>query len=294
MATTDPPATIYGVDFSAAADDAGRNTWIAQCSIEERAGEEDNLAVEELADASELLSCAPDRDSTIAALVDLIEGYPDERRAFGLDFPFGLPRDLQGADWHEFLDRVRDGGEWGELGRVDGPRSLYDAARERAEAEGVGLRRVTDERRGGQEPTGFRIKTQTYYGVSALLAELSEDVSIPPMDDPTRNTVVLETYPAATFRRLREEGYAPVHDTGYKRDTREAIRRRRNNVDALAEAGVEFDGHRAFAVATDHALDAVAAARATWRASESGYGVPDEEAADEVPTAAGREGYIYR
>ena len=304
MDASERPATIYGVDFSAARRDAGRNTWIAKCEVAERSGE-GALVVERLADAAEFLGCDPGRESMLPALVELIGGNSAAPRAFGLDFPFGLPRELQGRTWHEFVSGVRECDEWGELGEVDGPRALYDGARARAENEGVGLRRETDEECGGQEPTGFRIKTQTFYGVSALLAEVADEVAVLPMDDEAGKTVVIETYPAATFRRLADELDVDVHDTGYKRDTREAIDRRRRNVDALAEAGVEFDGHdeeghEEFAVASDHALDAVAAAWATWQAAESGYRFDAEEAAyDEVALdvagpAARSEGYIYR
>lgn len=156
------------------------------------------------------------------------------------------------------------------------------------------LLRVTDSISGGQRPTGFRIKTQTYYGISALLGELSDDVAVLPMDREARDTIVLETYPAATFRRL-DENVSRAYGMGYKRDTRESIDRRRKNVDALSDAGVEFCGHDEVAVAADHALDAVAAAWATWRAAESNYEVrDDEQPVDVVTSAAKSEGYIYR
>lgn len=290
MSASDRPSTIYGVDFSAAAGDAGRNTWIAECRIQDEA-----LVVDDLADASAMLSCAPDRDSTISALVDLIEGASTGRRAFGLDFPFGLPGALlDGRDWRTFVSDALERDRWGVLENVDGPKTLYENAKSRVDRRDDLLRR-TDERCGGQAPTGYRIKTQTYYGISDLLGGLPDDVAVVPMDDVTGFTIVLETYPAATFRRLQDEGYDPVHDTGYKHDTRESIDRRRENVDALSEAGVEYVGHDDVAVAADHALDSVAAAWATWRAAESGYEVQDGQGPADVVTSASRcEGYIYR
>lgn len=289
MIEFDPPERIYGVDFSAAKSDAGRNTWIAEC-----APGEDELVVERLADVAAFLACDPGRASMLPMLVDRIEGDPAKRGAFGLDFPFGLPSDLQGSDWHEFVSGIRERGEWGELGVIDGPRSLYDRAMAQGEESDVILRRVTDEDRGGQEPSGFRIRTQTYYGISGLLAELPDDVSVLPMDDPMTDTLVLETYPAATFRELGERTHDEVFDTGYKRDTLESIERRRTNVRVLSDAGVEFDCHHEFAIASDDALDAVAAAYAAWRATRDGT-LPDDviDGDGDVASPYDVEGYIF-
>lgn len=289
MIEFDPPETIYGVDFSAAKSDAGRNTWIA-----EGRGSDDRLVVEHLSDASGRLDCDPGRDSTLPALLDGIFAAEEEPKAIGFDVPFGLPAGLLGdANWREFLQDVAD--RWGVLDEVGDPVSLYVAARELAEQDDVSLLRATDDERGGQEPTGYRIKTQTYYGISALLAELPDDVSVLPMDEPMTDTLVLETYPAASFRRLRDcIDSGAVHDTGYKRDTRRSIERRIANVRALSDAGVDFHGHCEFAIASDHALDAVAAAYAAWRATREGT-LPDEVLDDdgEVASPYDVEGYIF-
>lgn len=290
MADVDPPDTVFGIDFSAARDDAGRKTWIAECTPED-----DGIVVDRLADAAELLQCPPGRDQTLASLVDLIADDPGERRAFGLDFPFGLPRPLLLADdWHAFVAGTRERDEWGALGRIDDPRSLYDAA-ERHVDDGRRRLRQTDRASGGQPPTGFRIKTQTYYGISSVLATVADEVSVVPMDPPEGQTIVLETYPAAVFRRLRNGTTAAVHDAGYRRDTRAAIDRRRDNVDALREVGVECRDHAAVAVGTEHALDAMAAAVGTWRACRHGF-LPDDLLTDSGAVASpyAVEGYIYR
>lgn len=285
MAEFEPPERIYGVDFSAAKRDAGRNTWIAECTPTD-----EGLEVECLADAATRLECDPDRGSTLDALVDEIAESPGDSRAFGLDFPFCLPVWLlDGDDWHEFVSETPD--RWGALGAVDGPRSLYDSAEERAQTGGGSLRRETDEAHGGQKPTGFRIKTQTYYGISELLAAVAEEVSVVPMDAPEEDTLLLETYPASVFRRLEEQLSDEVYDIGYKRDTREAIERRRANVEALQDSGVEFGDHRDFAVGSDHALDAVAAAYATWQATNSGD--PGELVTNDDADRHEVEGYIF-
>lgn len=274
------PEVIYGVDYSASKRDAGRNTWIAKCDPID----DDKLVVDCLADAAAFLNCMPKRNATNKALVECIVDGTEKVRALGIDFPFGLPSDLLETedDWHAFVADVPD--RWGALGEVSDPATLYEAAREYVDGDARRLRRVTDDEHGGQAPTGFRIKTQTYYGISCVLAPVADDVSVLPMDAMVSNTLVLETYPAGTFRKLEERSAnGSVFPTGYKRDTHESIRRRRANVDALADAGVVFGRHRQFAVATDDALDAVAAAYATWRATEDGD--PSE--------TASREGHIF-
>lgn len=146
------------------------------------------------------------------------------------------------------------------------------------------LLRETDADHGGQEPTGFRIKTQTYYGISAVLAPLAEDeaVSVVPMEEPRGATVVLETYPRAVFEEIDANG------RGYKRDTRRSIERRRENVEALESASVGLgDDAKSYAIASDDALDAVAAAYATWRAT-CVDGHPEA-----YPDGARHEGYIF-
>lgn len=88
------PDVIYGVDYSASGRDAGRNTWVAK-GIPEGEG---RLVVERLANAAEWPDGGTDRESTNRFLVELITRRGDERRAIGLDFPFGLPATLLGGD----------------------------------------------------------------------------------------------------------------------------------------------------------------------------------------------------
>jgi hypothetical protein len=268
------PERVVGVDFSAARSAAGRRTWIAEASVE--AG---RLELTDLSDASARLDCAPSREATLDALVE----YLTTRRpptVVGLDVPFSLPAALVEGDWRTFLDGTPEA--WGRLGRVDSPRALYDAATDLADRADVSLLRATDEARGGQAPTGFRIKTQTYYGVSAVLRRVADDVAVAPFDDATgADTVLVETYPAALFEAL-----PGGHRRGYKRDTRAGVETRRANVDALCAAGVEVDDHAVVAAATDDALDAVAAAVAAWRAARRDFAT----GSDAGPLV---EGHIY-
>lgn len=264
---------VYGIDFSASKRDAGRKTWIAEARRED-----DGLHLEELADAATMLECSPKRDSTLEALVGFLNDFDGE--AVGLDFPFGLPATLleEADSWRDFIDGVRNG-EWGRLGEISGPTEFHEQAKIYSEENDEELRRDTDDERDGQSPTGFRIRTQTFYGISRVLAKLGEGVAIPPMDDVNNaSRCIVETYPAAVFRHLSD-----ASDEGYKRDTRNAIDNRRENICALGDEGVKFGDYKRYAVASDNALDAVAAAYAT---SENLDGFGADEANE-------REGYIF-
>lgn len=266
---------VVGVDFSAARRAAGRRTWLAEARADGEA-----LELEGLEDAAGRLGCDPSREETLDALVEHVAGL--DGAVVGLDFPFSLPAALLDADWHSFVDATPE--RWGRLGDVDSPEALYEAATRFADEAGVGLRRATDGRRGGQEPTGFRIKTQTYYGISRVLKGLHRDAAVAPFDDPTGSSpAVVEAYPAACFDALG------ANRTGYKRDTRAAVEARRENVSALERAGVDVADHGHVAVASEHALDAVAAAVAAWRAARAEFAVDGE--ADRATVE--REGHIY-
>ncbi|MFC7098226.1 DUF429 domain-containing protein [Halobaculum marinum] len=261
--TTDPtPTAVYGVDLSAAAKSAGASTWVARC-----VPDGDTLVVETLASASEFLGLdSTARADVLPALADHLATVEGPAVA-GLDFPFSLPAwTLGGDDWRAFVEATPE--EWGALAGVDDPRDLYEAVRAGAD-EGRPIRRATDDEHGGQDPAGFRIKTQTYYGISVLLSRLiaRDGVCVPPvLSVPDPRLTVLETYPASVFDRLDDAAR-----TGYKKAQRRHVEARRRNVEALRAAGVRFgrdDAARTLvdcAVATDDALDAVAAAYAAHR-----------------------------
>ncbi|WP_435063169.1 DUF429 domain-containing protein [Halobaculum sp. EA56] len=267
------PTAVYGVDFSAAERSAGASTWVARC-----VADGDALVVDDLSSASEFLGLdSTARGDVLPALADRL-GAVEGPAVAGLDFPFGLPAWVLGDDdWRAFVEGTPD--RWGVLGDVDGPRGLYDAVEAAAETDGRPRRRATDDEHGGQAPAGFRIKTQTYYGISVLLRRLvgHEGVAVPPVLPASEpGLTVLETYPASVFDRL------PGADrTGYKGDQRRHVEARRRNVAALRDAGVRFgdDAARDCAVATDDALDAVAAAVAAARnypdALDAEYGEPE-------------------
>ncbi|WP_348611840.1 DUF429 domain-containing protein [Halobaculum rarum] len=269
MSQIPDPKAVYGIDLSAAAASAGADTWVARCAVDG-----DALVVDELASAAEFLDLdSTARDDVLPALAERLGGV-DGPSAAGIDVPFSLPAWVLGdRTWREFVAATPE--RWGVLDEVDDPRDLYDAVREAADPDaGRPLRRATDDAHGGQEPAGFRIKTQTYYGISVLLRRLieREGVCVPPAlpvstvdgadGDQRPRLAVLETYPASVFDRL--DG---ADRTGYKKTQRRHVEARRRNVAALVDDGVRFadDAARDCAVATDDALDAVAAAYAAAR-----------------------------
>ena len=269
------PSRVVGVDFSAAARSAGEKTWIAVCR--RREGE---LVVEKLATATETLGVTgTDRETVLPALVAFLADPPEPTVA-GLDFPFSLPAEYLGfggtpddpdgepgdttdtpADptdlWRSFVADTPE--RWGVLGAVDDPKELYEAAERTAEERDYPRTRATDDDHGGQEPAGYRIRTQTFYGISAVLAPLVDrGARVPPVTPAAdADLTLLETYPAAVF-----DGLDAVRE-GYKPDSRAGVTARRDNRAALRDAGVTVEGVTADCLtARDDALDAVAAAYA--------------------------------
>ncbi|MFC7071253.1 DUF429 domain-containing protein [Halobaculum lipolyticum] len=260
---TAEPAAVYGVDLSAAANSAGASTWVARCIPD---GE--SLVVEELSSAAEFLALdSTARDDVLPALADELASVEAPAVA-GLDFPFSLPAWVLGDDdWRAFVERTP--AEWGTLDDVDGPKSLFYRLNDASEDHGGRRRRGTDDEHEGQDPAGWRIKTQTYYGISMLLRPLiaNDRISVPPLlSVPDPKLTAVEAYPASLFDQL-----ANATRTGYKNGQRRHVKARRNNVAALRQEGVRFEGPEAdddaadCAVATDDALDAVAAALVAHR-----------------------------
>lgn len=262
------PRRVVGVDFGAAARSAGEKTWIAVCRRTD-----DGLAVERLATATETLGVdGTDRETVLPALVEFLADPPAPTVA-GLDFPFSLPAEFLGFGgdpddsddepnspeglWRSFLADTPE--RWGVLGAVDDPKALYETARETADERGFPRTRAADDDYGGQEPAGYRIRTQTFYGIAAVLAPLVDGgARVPPIAPaPDADLTLLETYPAAVFDAL------DAVREGYKPDTRAGVAARRDNRASLRAAGVAVDGVAADCLtATDDALDAVAAAHA--------------------------------
>ena len=183
------PGTIFGVDFSGAAD-AGRKTWIAAGVVED-----DRLHIERCAPAPAWFRVGPGREECHRELVELIAGEEDS--VFGIDFPFALPRSLvTEATWEAFV--------LGFGARHETVEGFDDACR--TAAEGRELRRATEREAGPTlSPYNRRLRYQTYYGIRDVLGPLvrRDAASVVPMRPAaSRRASVLEVYPRGTLRLL--------------------------------------------------------------------------------------------
>ena len=300
---TDEPARVYGVDFSAAAADAGRKTWIASG----RLGKGNELAVTDLRPLTEVAGAdSARRSDALPALARWLRER-DEGAVVGLDFPFGLPRfvveETGNESWRSVISRFPESiGAGGGDGVADDPvRAFAERCVGLTERHGEGTydKRRTDAAVGARSPYGFIADTIAFYGMRDVLAPALDEVRFAPMDRtpggwrtgaPAGPTAV-ETYPAAVLERLG------LHRTNYKGGGDEATTRRRRNAEELPEAADVIYNPEAAVTETmvsnagGDALDAVAACVGACTAWKRGYeadvdGFPD-------PDAVALEGYIY-
>jgi hypothetical protein len=179
---------IYGVDFSGASD-AGKTIWLAGGIVHGA-----DLRIDECTQAKDLPGSSASRDECLAALGRFIAG--SGASAFGLDFPFGLPRPLvRQPSWQDFVLAFPD----------EYPRA--EAFREscRQAAGGRELKRLTDRQSATPfSPYNLRLFRQTYYGIRDLLHPLVRQgaASVRPMQpvEPDRPWI-LEICPASTLKR---------------------------------------------------------------------------------------------
>ena len=267
---------IRGVDFSGAAT-PGRDIWLAEGQLGDG-----RLVVETCRSAADVFGETA-REPVLSALGRTLR---EGTGATGLDFSFGLPVELLPADineWPAVVAWVAD-----RFAGADAP-EMRETLKERArasDADGVELKRRTDDAVGANSPYSFITYYQTLYGVRDLLAPLVADgaVSVPPMEAPGESPV-LEIYPAGTLRRLG------AVDEGYKESTDEAAARRETILGALSAAtDLEMDlseavRKRALEDAGGDALDSIVAAVATARAAAREF----EPSTEYDP----REGCIY-
>jgi hypothetical protein len=300
------PVRVHGVDFSAAADDAGRKTWIASGRIDPESG---GLRVTELRPLAELAGIDGDgrrgvgREDALPALAAWIRER-DESAVVGLDFPFGLPRfvveETGNESWRSFISGFPES--------IDVDDDSDDPVRAFAErcvaltgrhGEGTYDKRRTDAAVGARSPYGFIADTIAFHGMRDVLAPLVDHVRFAPVDragegwrsgSPPGPTVV-ETYPAAVLDRLG------LRRTGYKGGGESESARRRRNAEGLAEAadvayasGTELTDAMASDAGGD-ALDAVAACVGAFGAWTRSY--ETDTAGFDDPEAVALEGYIY-
>ncbi len=244
---------IFGVDFSGAVD-AGRKLWVASGRVES-----DVLNVESCRRGDSLPNSPIERAACLEALRLLVAS---ERSAiFGLDFPFGLPREVAGErTWEEVVVLVAS------HETAEAFRNFCIQASPNRE-----LRRATDrEARAPFSPYNIRIFRQTYHGIVDLLAPLIQSgvASVLPMQSPADDRAwMLEVCPASTLKAL--DLYRP-----YKGKSAERRAMRGSIVAALEKSGllrIADDAIRTALLddAGGDALDSVLAALGAARSTRS-------------------------
>lgn len=256
-------STVFGVDFSGAAK-AGKTAWLAELEVASGAGA---LRLVDLKPLGKL-SGDDSRESVCDYLVRRIRS--SAQALWGMDFPFGLPIELELGNWPEQLRHVRAfPGTAKDFGR-----GLVELAS--ASHGAMHLRRQTDqETKTPFDCYHYRIIYQTFHGMRDVLGPLMEDseLSVLPfqyenVDVATR--VVVEACPSSTLKRLnlphqryKQPGGQPVD--GPRKKNRRIIL---NGIRDL----VQFSDHRRRVIMRDpggDALDAVLAAVGSWHALQT-------------------------
>lgn len=305
---------VLGVDFSASRREAGRKTWLAAGVVADGP-----LSIDTCVPVSDALGVAPDRETTLPALVDHVASL--DAAVVGIDCSLGLPADVldaAGVDSWDALVRGFPTSLVGDSRAVDDVDTAtgdgvpttadeFAAVCERLTPGDGYATRLTDDRHGALPPAHFFVKYQTFHGLRDVLRPLVErdavrvvptgttsaptdggDVDTDAGRDASRSTLV-EVYPAATLSRLAlpNEGYKTDDDAGRMR--RERIL---DGVETVAD--VSSTARRAAASdpngdGLDAILSCVAAARTVRPASDGGGSDPPWPADDRVF----REGWIH-
>jgi len=270
---TDNPREVFGVDFSGAAD-AGKKIWIANGSLK---GE--RLLIKHCRRADTLPASGKDRDRCLTALRDFIKFRSNA--AFGLDFPFGLPRPLvHDRSWEEFICAFPS--------RHKSPEGFRQACS--TAAGGVELKRWTGRHnRAPFSAYNIRLYKQTYFGIGAILSPLVREnlaCVLPMQSAVVGKPWILEVCPASTLKAM--DLYFPYKGRTVKH--RDARSRLAGEIDKLVFSDKMPSSVRS-AVVEDQggdALDSVIALLATFRALRIGNDhSPECEKLHRV------EGYVY-
>jgi hypothetical protein len=254
-------AKFIGIDFSGARD-AGRKIWIAEAQ-----SDGPGLYIVSLSRADRLLGVSARRGEVLPALVSHIAAQSGA--VIGMDFSFSVPEcALFARTWRDFALNVES--------RFAGQDELRDWCWRNAGSREV--RRATE--LAASTPFSAynrRIKFQTYFGITQVIAPLLRDgaAAFPPMEphipdssgrpEAMRAPQVIEVCPASTIKSLG------ISSGGYKGRGEERALRRRQILEALKQASglrIPADIERAaMGDSEGDALDAIAAAMAASRAA---------------------------
>lgn len=258
---------------------AGRNIWLTEAMAFFSAAGGRVLKIDRCRPAAGLPGGGDQRDQALHALqADIARRRDGVPVAYGMDFPFTLPRRLLGdKSWGEFIlsfeARFADPEEFRTWCRK------LDNGRERK-------RRTEKQAEVPFAAYNLRLYRQTFYGIRDILGPLvrDEQVWVPPMQKPDLDRPwLLETCPASALKRL--DLYAPYkgREKGRRQQRRAILAALLDREDlslseeSLREVLIENTG--------GDALDSlIAAAIAFWNAPD-----PIPKAIDDLG-----EGHVYR
>lgn len=256
-------STVFGVDFSGAAE-SGKTAWLAELRV---LPGDDHLR---LTDLKPLGKLAGD-DSREAVCDYLVRRIRESDQAFwGMDFPFGLPVELDLGVWEDQLDHVT---------RFHGPakdygRHLVELTRQRSDS--MHIRRKTDlEMKTPFDCYHYRIIYQTYHGMGDVLAPIADDeeTAVLPFTYQrisTARRVVVEACPSSTLKRLGLP-HQRYKQTAGKPPSAVHATTRRKILKGIRDM-VEISAYRRRVIMRDSggdALDAVLAGVGGWHAMQS-------------------------
>ncbi|MEM9826257.1 MAG: DUF429 domain-containing protein [Planctomycetota bacterium] len=277
-----PLRRVIGVDFSGAAQ-SGKTAWLAECEVLESG---DRLR---LVDLKPLGRLAGDdaRHSVNEYLVQRILASP-RGTLFGMDFPFGLPMELELGPWEAQLATLQSlPGTAKDLGRAL-------VARTETLVGSMHARRQTDQETSTPfDCYHYRIIYQTFHGMRDVLAPIASDPQTMVLPFQYERTdvkrVVMEACPSSTLarlslpRRMYKQSAGKSPEPSHQQVRRKILR--------CIESFVQWTSHRRQVMMRDSggdALDALLAAVGSWQA----YGAADHEAIWQSPRYR-FEGHVY-
>jgi len=266
------PRRIYGIDFSGAKY-AGKKIWIARGTVESR-----KLRIEDCSQASNFLGTGNERDQCLEALCGFIASEKD--CAFGLDFPFGLPKQMvEKNNWEDFVRRFPE--NYPNLKKFRSICKIYRKPE---------LKRTTDiETKTPFSPYNLRVYYQTYYGIRDILFPLvsADKARVLPMQSlEVGKTIIIEICPASTLKKLwyPEKPPSYKHNTDIHREARAQIIDKLNKTNIISIP--DSVGTKALKDASGDALDSIIAAYSTFCAYRNNFKVKYNE-------NYSLEGYVY-
>ncbi|MFW9917279.1 MAG: DUF429 domain-containing protein [Candidatus Thorarchaeota archaeon] len=268
------PKNIYGVDFSGSKN-AGKWIWIAKGVIEN-----ENLVIEACFRGRDLPGSGNGLEICLSALRNFIKKHSDA--AFGMDFPFALPKELVEQDrWKDFILKFPS--------LYSSPEGFRDKCFSKAGRRE--LKRNTDiKSKAPFSPYNLRLHKQTYFGISEIIAPLvREDLALfLPMQKPKPGRpLVLEVCPASTLKNLGlYEKYKFKKNRDDCPETRSKILK---EIERQGPLKFQGKGIRGLVVQDRNgdALDSVIAAFAAYRAMKKGLLPKNEKKEYRM------EGYVY-